>query len=66
MLGLSGFVVVRKTEHRTKSILDMHELIHGGIHQQFFTANKTMAPLQQFVFLSQSKTRMRKDEWVKE
>jgi hypothetical protein len=44
----------------------MQALIHGWNTPTVFTANKTMAPLQQFVFLSQAKKQMRKDEWVKE
>jgi hypothetical protein len=47
-------------------ISDMQVLIHGWNTPIVSTANNTIASLQQLVFLSQSKTRMRKYEWVKE
>jgi hypothetical protein len=44
----------------------MQALIHSWNTLAVFTANKNMAPLQQFIFLSQAKKRMSKGEWVKE
>jgi hypothetical protein len=40
----------------------MQALIHGWNTPTVITTNKTMAPLQQFVFLSQAKIKMN-EEW---
>jgi hypothetical protein len=63
MLGLSGLTVVRKDGHRP-SISDMQASNHGWTTPTISTTNNTMDSLQQFIFLSQAKTRTRKDEWV--
>jgi hypothetical protein len=44
----------------------MQALIHGYNTQAVITANKTMVPLQQFVFLSQSKIEMNEERGVGE
>jgi hypothetical protein len=49
-----------------QSISDIKVLIHGWNTPTISIDNNNMADLQQFIFLSQAKTPMRKDEWVKE
>jgi hypothetical protein len=63
MLGLSELPVVRKFGHRP-SISDMQASNHGWTIAAISTAKNPMASLQQFFFLSQTKTRKRKNELV--
>ena len=65
MLGLLGFIAVKKISNSCQCISNMQTLIHGWNTPVITTANKQWSFPQQFPPMSQSKNKkwMRNDKW---